>query len=167
MTNELVTPEMKVVFNKAVSKGIVRVHKEEGIVLNGPYRWSAGAAHLVDHLESQKQPGEWCTVECFAKFVDRTKHQENVLRARGRMRPLAAELLRHGMLLLIAYDGDGGAKSAMRLLSPADDPDVVEPQIARMVQMRDVSASRARAMLEVVRNMRKLLEPPPETEQGA
>lgn len=149
MSNELVNPVVEATIEKVRTDGTVMLRNERSL-LAGPYRWQAGLFHLIhDHV--RVDGNEWCTMECFARFLFKTAHAGNVSSARERVAPLARSLLDVGEFLVVTYDGDNGAKNAMRILLSTDDPVVATQQIERMVRMRDMSAERADAALRIIR----------------
>lgn len=168
MTNELVSGGLESVLAEVRVNGSVIVDaKTNRTILVRPYHWQAGLYHLIhDHVRQPERHGEWCTVECFARFVDKTATAAHIEDARPRIAALHKELLDAQEFLVIDYSGPGGAKSAMRLLLPNDDSEVTAVQIRRMLKMRDTSEERAKAALsaiDAVRAKRKLAElPPPE-----
>lgn len=155
MNNDIIIADLEEKVDSLKTSGAVMVRQDRSILV-GAYRWEAAVAHLIaDHIRKPRR-NQWCTLECFARFLFGTAHASNMDKARQRITPLSQALLRDGHFLIIDYGGPNGAKSAMRILLPDDDIELVQPQIDRMVQMRDSTSERAELALSIIRSRRGL-----------
>jgi hypothetical protein len=154
MSSELIRAEIGAAIEKVKERGIV-IKRDKQHYLVGAYQWRAAVAHLVEDHSYSGDRHTWCTMGCFARFCFGSAHAAKVAMARDRVAPLARELLEHGHILLIAYDGPNGAKSAMRIYRSGDDSQLVRTQLEKMERMRDTSEEKVDHMLSIIEEAEK------------